>query len=183
MFRGYGNSKRDNLESILVSGLTYWWNNNASIFFLDQPAGAGCSCAEYGITTSTTEEAAQEVYAFIFLFLEHFKAFKGREFHLTGESHGGRYLPVFASEIVDNNPKDIQAGYEPVSLKSLLIGNGWTDIVTQMESYYDFQCTTTSYPAVQSIVACVRMKTILPRCNAMLQAEVARLPTNFVRKN
>ncbi|KAG8881177.1 hypothetical protein FRB97_009808 [Tulasnella sp. 331] len=149
----------------------YSWNSNASIFFLDQPAGVGYSYAEYGITISTTEEAARDVYAFIFLFLEHFKAFKGREFHLTGESYGGRYLPIFASEIVDNNPKAIKAGYEPINLKSVLIGNGWTDITTQMESYYDIQCTTTSYPAVQTIAACVRMKTILPRCNAMLQAE------------
>ncbi|KAG9007868.1 hypothetical protein FRB94_013924 [Tulasnella sp. JGI-2019a] len=149
----------------------YSWNNNASIFFLDQPVGVGYSYADYGITISRTEEAAKDVYAFIFLFLEHFDTFKGREFHLTGESYGGRYLPVFASTIVDNNPKIIKAGYEPINLKSVLIGNGWTDIVTQMESYYDFQCTKTSYRPVQSIATCVRMKTILPRCIETLHAE------------
>lgn len=72
----------------------YSWNANANVFFLDQPAGTGFSYADHGIEISTTEEAAKDFYAFIFLFLEHFEEFKGREVHLTGESYAGRFLPV-----------------------------------------------------------------------------------------
>ncbi|KAG8887476.1 hypothetical protein FRB98_009557 [Tulasnella sp. 332] len=149
----------------------YAWNNNASVFFLDQPVGVGFSYADYGIHVSTTEEAARDVYAFIFLFIEHFSEFKGRALHLSGESYGGRYLPVFASEIVDSNAAAVRAGHEPINLKSVLIGNGWTNFVLQFESYIDMQCTSTSVYPVQSISACVRMKTVVARCEAMLQTE------------
>lgn len=121
------------------------WNNNASIFFVDQPVGVGYSYAEYGIQVNTTEEAAKDIYAFVFLFLEHFSHYQGRPLHLSGESYGGRYLPVrvvlvslvyayaeitstkvFASEIVDSNARAVKAGYEPINLKSVVIGNGLT---------------------------------------------------------
>jgi carboxypeptidase C (cathepsin A) len=71
---------------------------------------------------STTEDAAIDVAAFVFVFFEHFKQFKGRAFHLSGESYGGRYLPVFASAIYDLNPRLEKAGYTPINLKSVLIG-------------------------------------------------------------
>lgn len=72
---------------------------------------------------------------------------------------------------MDSNQRAIQAGLEPINLKSVLIGNGLTNFPVQMESYVEMQCTNASYPTVQSIAGCVRMKTVLPRCLKMLQAE------------
>ncbi|KAG8843417.1 hypothetical protein FRB96_004050 [Tulasnella sp. 330] len=136
------------------------WNSNASVLFLDQPVGVGFSYVDYRITVSTTEEAARDIYAFIFLFMENFSEFKGREVHLSGESYGGRYLPLFATEIVDSNAIAVKAGYEPINLK-------------QLDSWVDMQCANASYPGppVQGIANCVRMRTTLPRCKAMLKAE------------
>ena len=71
---------------------------------------------------STTEEAAIDVAAFVFVFFEHFSQFKGRPFHISGESYGGRYLPVFASAIYDLNPRLVKGGYTPINLSSVLIG-------------------------------------------------------------
>lgn len=42
----------------------------------------------------------------------------------------GRYLPVFASEIIDRNQVAIREGRPTINLKSVLIGNGITDIST-----------------------------------------------------
>ena len=42
----------------------------------------------------------------------------------------GRYLPVFASEIVDQNQLAKSEGRPTINLKSVLIGNGITDIST-----------------------------------------------------
>ena len=42
----------------------------------------------------------------------------------------GRYLPVFASEIVDQNTIAASQGQPTINLKSVLIGNGVTDIST-----------------------------------------------------
>lgn len=37
---------------------------------------------------STTEEAAKDVAAFVAIFFENFSRFKGRGFHMAGESYG-----------------------------------------------------------------------------------------------
>lgn len=42
----------------------------------------------------------------------------------------GRYLPVFASEIIDRNQVAIREGRPTINLTSVLIGNGITDIST-----------------------------------------------------
>ena len=42
----------------------------------------------------------------------------------------GRYLPVFASEVIDQNAIAKAEGRDTLNLKSVLIGNGVTDIST-----------------------------------------------------
>jgi len=37
---------------------------------------------------STTEEAAKDIAAFVAIFFENFSKFKGRAFHMAGESYG-----------------------------------------------------------------------------------------------
>ncbi|CAE6532886.1 unnamed protein product [Rhizoctonia solani] len=137
----------------------YSWNNKANLFFLDQlysrRVGVGFSYADYGETISTTEDAARNVQAFVTIFFETFSKFKGREFHMSGESYGGRYLPVFASEIIDQNSRAAALGFEPINLKSVLIGNGITDSKTMWEGYYDIQCKNLSVVPFQDIKACL----------------------------
>ncbi|KAG9119287.1 hypothetical protein FRC07_005743 [Ceratobasidium sp. 392] len=131
----------------------YSWNNKANLFFLDQPyvVGVGFSYADYGETVSTTEEAAKNVQAFVTIFFETFSKFKGREFHMSGESYGGRYLPVFASEIIDQNKRATAGGFAPINLKSVLIGNGMTDFKSMSEAYYEIQCKNLSVVPFQDI--------------------------------
>ena len=67
--------------------------------------GVGFSYADYGETVETTEDAARNVYAFVWvqllrvtlsswcqyyssIFFDTFKQFQGRRFHLAGESYG-----------------------------------------------------------------------------------------------
>ncbi|KAF7319293.1 Carboxypeptidase [Mycena chlorophos] len=142
------------------------WNTNANIFFVDQPVGVGFSYADYGETVSTTEDGAKDIAAFMFVFFEHFSQFKGRALHMTGESYGGRYVPVFASAVYDQNAQLAAAGYTPINLKSVMIGNGITDFYRQMASVYDMQCTHASIDPPSSIGDCVMMKRMasIPRC-------------------
>ncbi|KAJ7073477.1 serine carboxypeptidase [Mycena belliarum] len=145
------------------------WNSNANIFFVDQPIGVGFSYADYGEAVGTTEEAAKDIAAFIFVFFEHFTKFKGRSFHMTGESYGGRYVPVFAAEVYDQNTKLSAAGYTPINLTSVMIGNGITDFYHQMSSSFDMQCTAASIPPILDIASCVHMKQMIPRCEQRLK--------------
>ncbi|KAF9464276.1 peptidase S10 serine carboxypeptidase [Collybia nuda] len=148
----------------------YSWNEEANVFFLDQPVGVGFSYADFGETVETTEEAAKNVHAFITIFFETFKGFSGRPLHLSGESYGGRYLPVFASEIYDQNKITVKHGGTPLNLQSILIGNGITDISTLYPGRYEVECGTASLDIpFQSISTCVRMKTALPRCQKAMK--------------
>ncbi|KAF8510885.1 serine carboxypeptidase [Hysterangium stoloniferum] len=109
----------------------YAWNSKANIIFIDQPVGVGFSYADYGETIETTEDAAQDIAAFMRLFFDQFTEFQGRPFHLAGESYGGRYIPTFGAAIVDDNKKAVAAGLAPVNLVSIMIGKS-SDIFDQM---------------------------------------------------
>jgi cathepsin A (carboxypeptidase C) len=145
------------------------WNSNANIFFIDQPIGVGFSYAEYGESVGTTEEAAKDIAAFVSIFFENFSKFKGRAFHMAGESYGGRYIPLFAAEVYDQNTKLVDAGLTPINLTSVMIGNGLTDFATMIPSYYDMACTPASLPPVLDISTCIQIKAALPRCKKWLK--------------
>ncbi|KAF8879930.1 Alpha/Beta hydrolase protein [Infundibulicybe gibba] len=145
------------------------WNSNANIFFIDQPVGTGFSYAEYGEAVSTTEDAAQDIAAFISIFFENFSQFKGRPFHMAGESYGGRYLPLFASAVYDQNTKLVEAGMSTINLTSIMIGNGMTDSFAMTLSYFDIQCTSASVAPFIDIGSCVRMKATTGRCERWMK--------------
>ncbi|KAJ9118615.1 hypothetical protein QFC22_003835 [Naganishia vaughanmartiniae] len=154
----------------------YSWNNNANVIFLEQPIGVSFSYGKHGQTTSTTEEAAVDVQAFVSIFFQTFKEFKGREYFMSGESYGGRYLPVFASAILDGNKDLVAKGLDPINLKGVLIGNGITDAYRMMSAYYTYQCVhLPSRPGhespINSIANCVQMAKTLPICEEMLERD------------
>ncbi|EKM51716.1 uncharacterized protein PHACADRAFT_150354 [Phanerochaete carnosa HHB-10118-sp] len=129
----------------------YSWNEYANLFFVDQPVGVGFSYADHGEAVGTTEDAAKDVAAFVAIFFEHFDQFRHRGFHMAGESYGGRYLPVFASEVYDQNVKLEALGMAPINLTSIMIGNGCTDDITMFPAYYDIECKNVSGPPVLDI--------------------------------
>lgn len=83
----------------------YSWNTNANIFFIDQPIGTGFSYHDLGevpvcvdsccysmelmmlLSQSSSEDSSLDIAAFVAMFFETFDSFKGRNFHLTGESY------------------------------------------------------------------------------------------------
>jgi len=145
------------------------WNTNANVFFVDQPTGVGFSYAEYGQSVSTSEEAAGDIARFIAIFFANFHAFQGRALHMAGESYGGRYIPLFASAVYDQNALLVEKGLTPINLTSAIIGNGITDPFTMQDGYYNLTCTSSTVPPVLDISSCVRMKKALPRCKKWLK--------------
>jgi len=146
----------------------YSWNEVSNIFFIDQPVGVGYSYADFGEHVYNSIDGGKDVAAFTAIFFEHFSKFKGRGYHLAGESYGGRYIPVYATAIHEQNAKLIEAGLTPIHLKSVMIGNGCTDQVNMMQSYYNMQCENKSQPPVSSISDCVHLKLIRNRCEKRL---------------
>lgn len=139
----------------------YSWNSNASVIFLDQPVNVGYSYS--GSSVSNTIAAGKDVYALLTLFFKQFPEYAHQDFHIAGESYAGHYIPVFSSEILSHKKTNI-------NLKSVLIGNGLTDGLTQYEYYKPMACGEGGWPAVLDESECQAMDNALPRCQSLIQS-------------
>ncbi|KAK4154185.1 carboxypeptidase Y A [Chaetomidium leptoderma] len=146
-------------KKLKVVNNEFSWNNNASVIFLDQPVNVGYSYS--GSSVSNTIAAGKDVYALLTLFFHQFPEYAKQDFHIAGESYAGHYIPVFASEILAHKNRNI-------NLKSVLIGNGLTDGLTQYEHYRPMACGEGGYPAVLSESECQSMDNALPRCQSLI---------------
>ncbi|EIW75294.1 carboxypeptidase Y [Coniophora puteana RWD-64-598 SS2] len=142
------------------------WNTNANVIYIDQPVGVGFSYSDAGETISTTDAAAKDIATSIALLFDHFEL-GDRAFHIAGESYGGRYVPMFASTLYDQNRRLLAQGFGTVNLKSVMIGNGSPDWASLINSFVDFQC---SIAPVQSISKCVKMKSLESRVQRWMSA-------------
>lgn len=139
----------------------YSWNSNASVIFLDQPVNVGYSYS--GSSVSNTIAAGKDVYALLTLFFKQFPEYAHQDFHIAGESYAGHYIPVFSSKILSHKKRNI-------NLKSVLIGNGLTDGLTQYEYYRPMACGEGGWPAVLDESECQAMDNALPRCQSLIQS-------------
>lgn len=161
----------------------YSWNERANTIFIDQPVGVGYSYSRYGVEVGESETGAKDVARFLRIFFEAFpefhKAARKAGFHLSGESYAGRYLPAFAAEIVDQNSAVEHSAWKAgvkvdpkklIPLRSVLIGNGLSDVSTQFPSYYEYACTRKNglHKPILDIASCTRMKVYADRCAADL---------------
>ena len=79
------------------------WTDTYNVIFLDQPVGTGFSFGDTCITDMKT--GSDEFIKFLVLFYQKYPEFKTRDLVLTGESYGGKYLPLFTYEILEYNKK------------------------------------------------------------------------------
>ncbi|KAK4942550.1 hypothetical protein LTR10_017679 [Elasticomyces elasticus] len=148
-------------EKLQLVDNPYSWTNNASVIFLDQPVNVGYSYSSSSV--SNTVAAGKDVYALLTLFFKQFPEYAEQDFHIAGESYAGHYIPVFASEILAHKKSNI-------NLKSLLIGNGLTDGLTQYPQYRPMACGDGGWPAVLDEQSCQAMDNALPRCLNLIES-------------
>lgn len=139
----------------------YSWNSNASVIFLDQPVNTGLSYS--GSSVSNTIAAGKDVYALLTLFFKQFPEYAHQDFHIAGESYAGHYIPVFTSQILSHKKRNI-------NLKSVLIGNGLTDALTQYAYYRPMACGDGGWPAILDESTCQSMDNALPRCQSLAES-------------
>ena len=139
----------------------YSWNTNASVIFIDQPINVGYSYGSTGV--NSTVAAGKDIYALLSLFFRQFPEYAKQDFHFAGESYGGHYVPVFASEILAHRDRNI-------NLKSILVGNGLTDPLTQYRHYRPMACGEGGYPPVMDETECQSLKNAEPRCQSLIQS-------------
>ncbi|KAJ6786716.1 hypothetical protein PWT90_08974 [Aphanocladium album] len=135
------------------------WNNRANLLFLDQPVNTGYS---YGEGVDTTLAASKDIYALLKLFFQQFPQYAKQDFHIAGESYAGHYIPDDAAEILSHSDSGI-------NLKSILIGNGLTDVYNQYPQYPEMACGNGGYAAVLDQSTCRRMRNAVPGCQRAIQ--------------
>ncbi len=103
----------------------YSWNKNASVFYIEQPAGVGYSiCPNKSECVFNDTNSATDNLLGLQSWFAKFTDYKTHDFYITGESYGGIYIPWLAKRVLDfnkNNPDDA------INLKGMAIGNGCTD--------------------------------------------------------
>ena len=116
-------------------------NEKFHLIFLDNPVRTGWSYTKAGgqdwVTRSDT--AAEDMFQFLLAFKD--QNFDGRNFranrlHIAGESFAGHYIPSLARRIAAGDEEE----RDKIGLRTLLIGNGWIDQVTQLDATYDYVC-------------------------------------------
>ncbi|KFH46683.1 Carboxypeptidase Y A-like protein [Hapsidospora chrysogenum ATCC 11550] len=147
-------------KKLELVGNPHSWNNNASVIFLDQPVNVGYSYSSGSV--SNTVAAGKDIYALLTLFFHQFPEYAKQDFHIAGESYAGHYIPVFTSEILSHEDRNI-------NLKSILIGNGLTDPYTQYAYYRPMACGEGGQEAVLSESECQSMDNALPRCQSLIK--------------
>ncbi|ATY60816.1 carboxypeptidase Y [Cordyceps militaris CM01] len=159
----------------------YSWNNNASVIFVDQPVNTGFSYS--GSNDGTSVASAKDLYSLLTFFFQQYPQYAKQDFHISGESYAGHYIPVAAAEIFSHASRNI-------NLKSILVGNGLTEPLTQYKYYRPMACGEGGYPAVLSQQYCQSMDNALPECQRRIQscydtenASTCQSATNYCNSN
>lgn len=90
-----------------------------------------------------------------------------------GESYAGRWIPLIASQLVEDNKKALahpEWGFKPLPLASVLIGNGITSPKHQFPAYVEYACAnTTGFGVFLSKETCETMWSRVPVCLALTE--------------
>lgn len=125
------------------------WNSNATVIWLDQPAGVGFS---YGSETDKDEaDVAVDAYAFLQAFFKAHPLLQPLPFFVFGESYGGHYTPAISYAVAQGNAA-LAPGDVKIALTGVGIGNGLTVPADQYPKYaelaYNYSITKLGHPVI-----------------------------------
>ena len=138
----------------------YSWNRNATLIYVDQPAGTGFS---YGAKDSTEAGVARDMVDFLVQWFRTHGKFSNHDLYVTGESYAGHYVPAVSSGLFRN-------GTLRKNLKGLAIGNGLTDPEIQFAYYKDMIVSTNGHEAAVGKAEHAVMAAATPACIAGIRA-------------
>lgn len=132
-------------EGTKVTVNPHSWNEHSNIIFLDQPVNVGYSYSDDGSRVDNSIDSAEDVYAFLQLFLKRHAQYASAPFHVAAESYGGTYAPHIASAIYHHNAvKHASSAHDDkthINLASVILANGDTDPYVQVPMLPEYLCS------------------------------------------
>jgi len=117
----------------------YSWNSNATVLWIDQPAGSGFS---YGRKVLHENDVANDMYEFIQKFFAKYPKYSKLDFYIFGESYAGHFVPAVSRKIVEMNDQlNVSSNSESniyINFEGIGIGNGMTNPGIQFLYYLPF---------------------------------------------
>lgn len=143
------------------------WNNNASVLYLDQPAGTGLSAIKPGTPYSSTDEESAVDFQFFL------KTFFGSVFpersslplHLAGESYCGHALPVYVKHILESRHQHSTDAFLG-NVKTMILVNAAVDFGDYAMGAYELLCSPRS-TAPFNASSCAGMAEAIPKCRKL----------------
>lgn len=131
-----------NMDAKTTRANPYSWNANASILFLDQPAGVGFSTlVDDSKVPNDDFDGAEDFQTFLKIFFE--KAFPERKdlpIHVAAESYGGHYGPVYLNHIQQSQKNNAPHAFHG-KIQSLLLVNAIFDYAAPYLGQQELFCT------------------------------------------
>ncbi|UNI19021.1 hypothetical protein JDV02_005240 [Purpureocillium takamizusanense] len=130
------------LDGTNLSTNPWAWNNNASLIFLDQPAGVGFgSLAEAAHMPASDMDGAADFQAFLNIFFGKIFPEKAHlPMHVASESYGGHYGPVYLKHILDSRAYDSKSAFWG-NITSLVLVSGMVDWTAGAVGTYELLCS------------------------------------------
>ena len=116
----------DGPEAFSLHAAEHSWADSYNVIFLDQPVNTGFSYGDSSLTDM--QVGSDEFYSFLTQFYDKYPSLKTNPFLLTGESYAGKYVPLFAHDILERNKA---AATFKIPLKAILIFDGLPSVVIQ----------------------------------------------------
>ncbi|OBR11257.1 Carboxypeptidase S1 [Colletotrichum higginsianum IMI 349063] len=104
---------------------------------LADPRCGTYSSMDISLTPNSTTEAAKVFYQVMQGIMGAFPQYTSNGVHITGQSYGGHYAPIFASYITEQNQLKAP-GTLQIPLKSISIEDGFMDTRVQFGAYYNY---------------------------------------------
>ncbi|KAM0425166.1 hypothetical protein ACHAPT_009483 [Fusarium lateritium] len=147
----------------------YSWNNNASVLFLDQPAGTGLAQVAQGRQyPDTDQEGAVDFQTFLNIFFRDiFADYNDHTIHIAGESYGGHWVPTYVRHIIESryhNSHDAFRGH----IESVILVNAVIEMAACEIGVYELMCT--DFRGLQfNQSTCNEIASAMPECVKLVE--------------
>lgn len=147
------------------------WNNNATVVFLDQPAGVGFSTVAEGAKAPGKDaDGAEDFQEFLnILFRDVFPEKAKLPIHITAESYGGHYGPTYLHHILEsrryNAPNAFWGNITSLVLIDAVLGFGGPILGT-----YELLCHDERAKGIMTEEQCEEMLTHVPEVERLWRA-------------